>query len=76
MKIEDIIINLNYIQESERKYGRIWTVCEESVKALEKQIPKQVKGLETGLWRCPICPANVNEGECYCSICGQRLNWN
>lgn len=46
-----------------------------AIKALEKQVPKKVLGVETGLWHCPICNSNVNQEDKYCSICGQSIDF-
>ena len=84
MKIEDIIENLYYIQKSEKKYGRLWTVCEESIKALEKQIPKELidnsKNKMTWLSYCTACNKELpyvvwNNNLEYCPNCGQKLKW-
>lgn len=44
-----------------------------AIKALEKQVPRKVLGVDTDLWHCPICNSNVNQEDKYCSICGQSI---
>lgn len=47
-----------------------------AIRSLEKQVPMKVLGLETNLWHCPKCNANVDIQENYCPNCGQALDWN
>ena len=53
-------------------------MCEMSIKALEKQIPKKIKEIHVDEYYCPACGAELtcNDAQVedkYCRECGQRL---
>ena len=87
-EIERAINTLKDIKRFETPYGRLWKMCEVSITALEKQIPKQLTdavkntaGSSGGyLASCPNCRYHilVYRNECHCDKCGQkvRLDWS
>ena len=49
-------------------------MCEMSIKALEKQIPKKLS-LKNGLYHCSSCGMPVLSHTSYCSECGNKIDW-
>lgn len=53
-----------------------------AVKALEKQIPQQIRIIHSGKTCCPVCGMllknykSISEKPLYCKHCGQALNWD
>lgn len=85
--IENAIVNLKQIQSTEKPYGRLWKMCQESITALQKQIPKKTNiftnkdDVKIGkftfkagctIHKCPVCESNIAYGN-YCYNCGQLL---
>ena len=55
----------------------LWDICDISIKALEKQIPKEPSWKKyTSEKRCPICNEMTALRNEYCIFCGQALNWS
>ena len=74
-EIKKAIENLKHIQTTEKQYGRLWNMCEVSIKALEKQIPMKVHHfLDYDTFITTCCDYDVtNEDYDYCPNCGQLL---
>lgn len=56
-------------------------VCDISIKAIEKQLPKKVKEELSGIdnqidFLCPECNSYFLDRGSYCSSCGQALDWS
>ena len=53
-----------------------------AVKALEKQIPQQIRIIHSGKTYCPVCGMllenykSISEKPPYCKHCGQALSWD
>lgn len=45
-----------------------------AIDALEKQIPKKPYW-EYGGWHCKSCGLDVLSDECFCPLCGQKIDW-
>lgn len=84
MKLEYIIETIKVaLAEVEWNYPFDYTLAfEETIKLLEKQIPKKpfVKKYaeEYGywIWKCPNCGDEWAFRYNYCHNCGQKIDWN
>ena len=82
--IEKAIENLKHIQTTEKQYGRLWNMCEVSIEALEKQIPKKVSKVTIPrgkhVYKCSECgrmyQSGFDVGIKHCDSCGQKLDWS
>ena len=46
---------------------------EQSIMALEKQVPKAIQFDDNDLNICPVCKEHVETDDKYCRNCGQRI---
>lgn len=56
-----------------------------AIEALEKQMPKKVENsnfvticgvVREFMGKCPMCNNNISCGACFCSKCGQAIDWS
>ena len=76
---EESIKDLKYFRENE--YGLSDSTIDLSIRALEKQIPKQVSEMELVYKNnsdgyCPNCSIYITSAFKYCPNCGQKLDWD
>ncbi|QUH21813.1 hypothetical protein [Alkaliphilus sp. B6464] len=62
-------IAINHLETGNQSKQHI----ELAIKALEKQIPKDVVRERAAIKTCPVCDSVVNKN--YCQNCGQKLNY-
>lgn len=81
MTEQECIEWMDYLRNMKLAYDRSpnkrKTACNMAIKALEKQIPKQVKLYIGQDMQCPECNKRLRAYEgmkiCYCKFCGQAL---
>ena len=62
------------IKGKNAKAAAVDEACLVACSALDKQIPKKPYW-EYGGWHCKSCGLDVLSDECFCPLCGQKIDW-